>query len=66
MGTVPYAISRPRKIGTGVVHAQSYSDLAEALSARGEESAQQATGSQFLEPGLPGLGAAAQPGEDPC
>jgi hypothetical protein len=46
------------------MHPQVCGDFSEALSAGGEESAQQAAGLQFLEPGVPGLGAGAEAIED--
>ena len=48
-----------------VMHSQVCGDFSQALSAGGEESAEQSAGLQFLEPGLPALGAGAETFEDP-
>ncbi len=46
------------------MYAQACGDLAQALSAGGEESAEQAATCQLFEPGPPGLGTALAPIED--
>ncbi len=47
-----------------VMYPQACGDLAQALSAGGEESAEQPATSQLFEPGPPGLGTALEPIED--
>ncbi len=46
------------------MYPQACGDLAQALSAGGEESAEHAAASQLFEPGPPALGTALEPVED--
>ena len=48
-----------------MVYAQAGCRFAEALSARGEKSAEEAAGFEFLEARLPGLGGGAEAIENP-
>ena len=48
-----------------MVHAQRSRDFSQALPTGREESAEQAVGLEFLEPGLPAIGAAAHSLKDP-
>ncbi len=49
-----------------MMQAQASGDFAQALSAGGEESAQEAAFAEFLDAGPPALGAAAEALEDAC